>query len=60
MVKKLFCLIDSSQMSSCKNPETIVVDYSPDEKVLTAGRKRYPKVKWIGLGRKNIGQGDGI
>jgi hypothetical protein len=54
--KKLFRLISSLKKSSYKNLEIIVVDNSPDESVLKAGRKRYPKVKWIDVGRENIGQ----
>ena len=53
---KLFRLLESVKKSKYSPLQTIVVDNSPTNKVIIAGRKKYKWVKWIDAGRKNIGQ----
>lgn len=53
---KLFRLIDSLEKSNYPNLEIVVVDNSPTKEILKKGRKKYPRVKWVDVGTKNIGQ----
>lgn len=54
--KKLFRLLNSLKKSNYAPLEVIVVDNSPTDEVSKDGKKKYKWVKWIDLGRKNIGQ----
>lgn len=54
--KTLFRLLDSVFASEFKKLEVVVVDNSTTNKILIAGIKKYPKVKWIDAGRENLGQ----
>lgn len=54
--KKLFRLLNSLKKTRYDNLEVIVVDNSPTDEVLREGKKKYEWVKWVDLGRKNLGQ----
>lgn len=53
--EKVFRLLDSLQRSGYPGLEIIVVVNGPDE-TLREGRKKYKKIKWLDVGRENIGQ----
>lgn len=54
--KKLFRLLDSLKKSTHKPIQVIVVDNSSSEEIIKMGKKRYKWVKWIDIGRENLGQ----
>ena len=53
---KLFRLLNSVQKSNYPNLEIIVVDNSPSSEILKSGRSVFKNVKWVDLGRENLGQ----
>src|SRR3989344_6351157 len=53
---KLFRLLNSVQKSNYPNLEIIVVDNSPSSEILKSGSRVYKNVKWVDLGRENLGQ----
>ena len=54
--QKLFRLLNSVQKSNYPNFEIIVVDNSPSSEILKSGRSVFKNVKWVDLGRENLGQ----
>ena len=54
--QKLFRLLNSVQKSNYPNFELIVVDNSPSSEILKSGRSVFKNVKWVDLGRENLGQ----
>ncbi len=54
--KLVFRLIDSLKKSTYPKLEILVVDNGSKDGTLAEGRKKYPLVKWIDAGEKNIGQ----
>ncbi|KKQ46021.1 MAG: hypothetical protein US62_C0006G0032 [Candidatus Woesebacteria bacterium GW2011_GWA1_37_8] len=54
--QKLFRLLNSVQKSNYPNLEIIVVDNSPSSEILKSGRSVFKNVKWVDLGRENLGQ----
>lgn len=53
--EKVFRLIDSLKKSDYPGLE-IIVSVNGKEDTLTEGKSKYPGVKWVDAGRKNIGQ----
>lgn len=52
---KVFRLLNSLKRSNYSNLEVVVVVNGTDE-TLTEGKRKYPWVRWVDAGRKNIGQ----
>lgn len=52
----VFRLLDALQKTKFKPLEIVVVDNGSRDNTLQLGKKKYPSVKWIDAGQKNVGQ----